>query len=337
MAKQSFSVGQVLTAAQMTSLQQTAMGGGSPSVKTASYTLVAADAGTVIQVNSTSATTVTVNTGLFSAGDSVQIQNIGAGTTTITAGTATVNSAGSLGVTQYDGGFLYFSSASSAIWFDYTQAGTTLPLTTKGDLFGYSTTNARIPVGANATVLTADSTEALGVKWASAAGAKTKWVQIATTNTTSGTSFSFTSISGYSQLAVVFNNVSVNGQGTFAVRINADSSVLYTVHGAKVTFPIAANYTQVNGETRNDQDFRLAYPNDGNFSVSGTLYLSGCNDTGFVWTQFTCIPNTGDGYNTGFGTIQQGFYKGAATVSSLNFSQSATFDGGSATLYGSVA
>jgi len=31
MAKQTFTTGQVLTAAQMTSLQQTAMGGGSPS------------------------------------------------------------------------------------------------------------------------------------------------------------------------------------------------------------------------------------------------------------------------------------------------------------------
>lgn len=40
------------------------------------------------------------------------------------------------------------------------------PLTTKGDIWGYSTTNARIPVGANGEVLTADSTQPLGVKWA---------------------------------------------------------------------------------------------------------------------------------------------------------------------------
>jgi len=42
-------------------------------------------------------------------------------------------------------------------------------LTTKGDLFGFSTVNARIPVGTDGFVLTADSTQALGVKWAAAA------------------------------------------------------------------------------------------------------------------------------------------------------------------------
>jgi hypothetical protein len=44
------------------------------------------------------------------------------------------------------------------------------PLTTKGDLYGFSTVDARIPIGANNTVLTADSTQALGLKWAAPAG-----------------------------------------------------------------------------------------------------------------------------------------------------------------------
>jgi hypothetical protein len=47
------------------------------------------------------------------------------------------------------------------------------PLTTKGDVWGYSAADARIPVGANGTVLTADSTVALGVKWAAAAPVST--------------------------------------------------------------------------------------------------------------------------------------------------------------------
>jgi hypothetical protein len=39
-------------------------------------------------------------------------------------------------------------------------------VTTKGDVLGYSTLPARVPVGSNSQVLTADSAEALGVKWA---------------------------------------------------------------------------------------------------------------------------------------------------------------------------
>ena len=116
MAKQTFTTGQVLTAAQMTSLQQTAMLGGAASAKTASYTLVAADAGTAITMSNAGATTITVNTGLFAAGDTVHITNLGAGVSTITAGTATVNSSASLALAQYESGFLDFTSTSAAIF-----------------------------------------------------------------------------------------------------------------------------------------------------------------------------------------------------------------------------
>lgn len=121
MAKQTFTTGQVLTAAQMTSLQQTAMGGGSATAKTVSYTLLAADAGTTVIMNSASSTTVTVNTALFAAGDTVLIVNQGAGVCTVTAGTATVSTAGSLALAQYETGVLYFLSTGAAIFSDYTQ------------------------------------------------------------------------------------------------------------------------------------------------------------------------------------------------------------------------
>lgn len=58
-------------------------------------------------------------------------------------------------------------------WVAYTPGGGSSPLTTKGDIYGYDTADARVPVGANGTVLTADSTQALGVKWSAVGGTGT--------------------------------------------------------------------------------------------------------------------------------------------------------------------
>lgn len=200
MAKQTFTTGQVLTAAQMTSLQETAMTGGPASTKTVSYVLVAADAGTRVAMNAAGSTTITVNTALFSAGDTVSIQNIGAGVCTVTAGTATVNTSGSLVLAQYQGGILYFTSASAAIFFQFATpasgdiegvtAGTgisgggtsgTVTITNsmataidaKGDLVvgTGADTFSRLAVGTNGYTLVADSAETTGLKWAAAAGA----------------------------------------------------------------------------------------------------------------------------------------------------------------------
>jgi len=116
MAIQDFTAGQVLTAAQMDNLQANDYNQ-TVSTKTASYTLVAADKGTRVVMNSASATTITVNTSLFSAGDTLYLQNIGAGVCTVTAGTATVSSAGPLAIPQYGSGTLYFTSAGVSIFF----------------------------------------------------------------------------------------------------------------------------------------------------------------------------------------------------------------------------
>lgn len=128
MAKQTFTTGQVLTAAQMTQLQQTAMLGGDANARTASYVLVAGDAGNAITMSSTSATTITVNTGIFAAGDIVTIVNINSGVCTITAGTATVTTSGSLALSQNQGGVLRFTSASAAIFLQFATPAT--PATT---------------------------------------------------------------------------------------------------------------------------------------------------------------------------------------------------------------
>lgn len=59
---------------------------------------------------------------------------------------------------------MYKTSATALPTCAVPGAGGTV-LTTKGDVLGYSNTAARIPVGANGTVLMADSTNALGVSY----------------------------------------------------------------------------------------------------------------------------------------------------------------------------
>lgn len=69
-----------------------------------------------------------------------------------------------------EGLYRYDASSDAWRWLENPGgAGLTSPLTTKGDVWGYDTGDERIPVGTNDQVLTADSTEALGVKWADAA------------------------------------------------------------------------------------------------------------------------------------------------------------------------
>ena len=330
MAKQTFTTGQVLTAAQMTSLQQTAMGGGEATAKTASYVLVAADAGTTVIMNAAGATTITVNTALFAAGDTVNIQNIGAGVCTITNGTATVSTAGSLALSQWEGGVLYFRSASTATFFDYVQTGATSPLTTKGDVWGYSTVDARIPVGTNNQVLTADSTQALGVKWAtpSSGGGMTL---ISTTSFT-GTVLTLSSIAGtYKELRLYIKGLYAANTNTLNVTFNGDltnpayasltggdaMNRAYSLSGSGGT---AMNtFTYLNTSANSDSFLVLTIPNYAN-----TTTMKFMNATGAVET-------SSGSYTLGTWT---GFWNNTSAITSIEFRGIGTFTAGSVELYG---
>ena len=55
-------------------------------------------------------------------------------------------------------------NSTTRLW-EAGSAGSTSPLTTKGDLYTFSTVDARLPVGTNGQVLSADSSTATGLKW----------------------------------------------------------------------------------------------------------------------------------------------------------------------------
>ena len=87
------------------------------STKTAAYTLVAGDAGSIVEVNSASAVNVTVPASIFAAGQIVEVCQIGSGQVTIVAGSGvTLRNAGGLKISaQYGSASIRFRSATEAV------------------------------------------------------------------------------------------------------------------------------------------------------------------------------------------------------------------------------
>jgi hypothetical protein len=119
MAKQTFTAGQVLTAAQVNNLQ-TDIFNQTTSTKTANYTLLVGDRGTRLIGNGTSIT-FTVDNSIFTAGDTIKLHNINSTVLTIAAGAGvTINAAAGLTIAQYQEATLFATSASSFILFEST-------------------------------------------------------------------------------------------------------------------------------------------------------------------------------------------------------------------------
>jgi|688.fasta_scaffold325859_3 hypothetical protein len=102
------------------------------------------------------------------------------------------------------------------------------PLTTKGDVFTFSTVDARLGVGANGTVLTADSAETTGLKWAAPAsgGGMTSLATGTLASAIEGASI--TSIAGtYNHLQLIVYNYTFSQDGYLTIRVNSDSGSNY--------------------------------------------------------------------------------------------------------------
>jgi hypothetical protein len=203
-------------------------------------------------------------------------------------------------------------------------SGATVPTTTKGDLSGFSTVPARIPVGTDGQALVADSTQPLGVKWG-AAGA----VSVLDAKSGAGASFDFTGITAVAgtdleivllgrsdaaalndTLILTFNNdsgahydwqmnVAVNASAVGAVG-NADTSVAIAILPAATATAGAPGIVKIVIPCYSDTTFHKVFlAQASEFRTEGTPTAQFVRQVGGLWRDTSAInritikPTTG--------------------------------------------
>jgi hypothetical protein len=188
-------------------------------------------------------------------------------------------------------------------------------LTTKGDIYAATGTStpARLAVGANGTVLTADSTAATGVAWSvPASGGMT----LLSTTTLSGSAVTVSSISGsYKNLAIVVRSMA-SATPTFPV-FSSTSTTFYgfgTYGNTLTNFNITTgNIANSNAETL--YSFQMLINDYTNANYKGWSVEGGNNGT----TKF----------------VASGMMQKSSAINDITLTSGAgTFSGGTMLIYG---
>lgn len=209
----------------------------------------------------------------------------------------------------------------------------------KGDLVGGTgaDTFARLAVGANGTVLTADSAEATGLKWATAGAAATSYSLLNTGGTTlSGAStVTISSLSGYNKFHILVKDAVSSSYSNYTMRFNADTSSIYSTYGG-VGYGLSSyssNAFRNQSETNATSAFWGKPSGDNTSTVNAAIRIDGANSSGIKVLEINSGGNapSNDGnqmVNTG------GTYTGSSVISSISFICGGTWSSGTVYIYG---
>lgn len=206
------------------------------------------------------------------------------------------------------------------------------PSTTLGDIEYRSSTantNTRLGIGSTGQVLTVSG----GVPtWATAGAGSENWSLVSTTNTTSGTSVTITGLGTYKQLMIFFNRISSAGASdNYYLQFNSSASANYNDFGLRSDGAGAMKGNRNVSGT----EFGIGGSEDSAGFITGYLYVSGCQSSGFKTGTYT---SGGSAAGAAVGQIKGFIWADSTTISSIKVAgyDATTFDAGSITIYGSA-
>jgi hypothetical protein len=209
----------------------------------------------------------------------------------------------------------------------------------KGDIIAASAadTAARLAVGANNTVLTADSSTGTGLKWATPSASTLSYTLLSTTALTAASTITVSGLSGYNYIWLIVETASsVNSSSIIRVRFNSDTASNYgnfhynATNGATYA---PNNYVNI-GQFSTYFELGSIGSNAGN-RLSGSVNVFAANSTTHKLVQFSGGGDAAGGGNSQVTNIGAGVYTGTSVISSCSIiSSSGNFDLGNLYVYG---
>jgi hypothetical protein len=215
------------------------------------------------------------------------------------------------------------------------------PSTTLGDIEYRSSsanTNTRLGIGSTGQVLTV----AGGVpSWATPGGAAQSWTLLNSGNTatTSGTAITWSGLSGYNHIKIMFDNITITGAAgnTLRLRFNGDDTFKYERFGNNFRWTTTYDRQQFNGFGGVDDCYRIAVYEDNTASaLSGGLTVSGANSTATKMVNYTAGATAFNGGTNMNMRITDGRYVNTSVISSITITPDGgrSFTAGNAYIYG---